>query len=366
MARTYWRAETGLFLGIWLVLMILGRSSLFRDPGIFWHTVVGQRILSSGTMIRTDPFSFTFAGEPWFSRHWICECAMALVHQMGGLDGLLLATVTVLAGLYTWVAHRLIRAGIHWMLAVLITALAIAASSFHFHPRPHLATIVLLGWTFARLCDFEAGRIPFRKLFWLVPLFVVWTNAHDGVLGGIATLALTVLGWGLVGLIGHKGPLASGRLFLSAVGLVVACGLTVFVNPFGAELLRAWFSLLGSPVLPRLIDEHGPLLARPNGVIVLPFAVFYVAAFVGILPRRPRVTWFIPLVWLLLAFTRIRHAPCSRSRPSSPSATCSRRSAGPRGCPVTGATSSPSEHPARSRAGGGRIPGRRSCRSSWC
>ena len=150
------------------------------------------------------------------------------------------------------------------MLAVLITVVTMAASSFHFHPRPHLATIMLLGWTFARLCDFEAGRIPFRKLFWLVPLFVVWTNAHDGVLGGIATLALTVLGWGLVGLIGHEGPLASGRQFFSAVGLVVACGLTVFVNPFGAELLRAWFSLLGSPVLPRLIDEHGPLLAQPR------------------------------------------------------------------------------------------------------
>src|SRR5205814_70247 len=48
---------------------------------------------------------------------------------------------------------------------------------------------------FARLCDFEAGRTSLRSLFWLVPLFAVWTNVHGGVLGGMGTLGLTVCGW---------------------------------------------------------------------------------------------------------------------------------------------------------------------------
>ena len=85
---------------------------------------------------------------------------MALIHRIAGLDGLLLATVTILAGLYAWVAHRLIRTGIHVLLTALVVTLAMAASSFHFHPRPHLTSIVLLGWTFARLCDFEAVASP--------------------------------------------------------------------------------------------------------------------------------------------------------------------------------------------------------------
>jgi hypothetical protein len=72
-----------------------------------------------------------------------------------------------------------------------------AASSYHFHPRPHLVTIVLVGWTFARLCDFEAGRIPLGSLYWLVPVFVLWTNMHGGVLGGVGMVAVTVAGWGL-------------------------------------------------------------------------------------------------------------------------------------------------------------------------
>lgn len=305
----FWRAETGIFLSLWLGLMVLGRSQLFRDPGTLWHVVVGQRILSSGHFVTTDPFSYTHAGRPWIARQWLAECAMALVHQVSQLDGLLLATATLLAGLYTWAAHRLIRAGIHWVLALLFVALALGASTFHFHPRPHLATLVLLGWTFALLCDFEAGRIPLARLFWLIPLFLVWANAHDGVLGGIATLGLTVVGWGLARALGAEGPIAGTRQLLSLAVLVVLCGLTIVVNPYGLEAPRAWLALVGSPVLPRLIDEHGPLLARSTGPMILPMAVVYVVILLGVLPRRPRVTWLIPLVWLGLAFTRIRHGP---------------------------------------------------------
>ena len=78
--RKFWRAETGLFLGIWLFLMVAGRSRLFRDPGTFWHTVMGQRMLSSRHLIHTDPFSFTFGGSSWVPYEWLAEITMALAH----------------------------------------------------------------------------------------------------------------------------------------------------------------------------------------------------------------------------------------------------------------------------------------------
>ena len=43
--RRFWRAETGFYIGIWLFFTVMGRSRLFRDPGTFWHTVAGRRIL---------------------------------------------------------------------------------------------------------------------------------------------------------------------------------------------------------------------------------------------------------------------------------------------------------------------------------
>ena len=52
--KKFWRQEVGIFLVIWLMLMIGGRSRFFRDPGTFWHTVVGRQMLSSHQLIYQD------------------------------------------------------------------------------------------------------------------------------------------------------------------------------------------------------------------------------------------------------------------------------------------------------------------------
>jgi hypothetical protein len=91
--------------------------------------------------------------------------------------------------------------------------------------------------------------------------------------------------------------------------LVLACGLTAFINPYGVELPRLWFALMNSKVLPEFI-EHRPMLhAGKSALAVLTFAAVYLGAFLGTLPRWPRVTWLIPFVWFALAWTRIRHGP---------------------------------------------------------
>ena len=331
--RPWLRAETVIFLLIWLLLMAVGSSRFFRDPGTFWHTVVGERILSTGQFIRTDPFSCTFQGQPWIARHWLVECSMALLHRLSGLDGLLLGTVTLLAVLYTWVAHRLVRAGMHGLLACFFVLLAMVASEYHFHPRPHLVTIALLGWTFARLCDFEAGRIPLRGLLWLPPVFLVWVNAHDGMLGGLGTLVVVVLGWMVFALIGWNAPkrkdegermkdesdssfpvhpssfILHPSSFLYLAGIVAACALTMLINPFGLDVPRTWIALLRSPVLPQVMAEHRSLLSSSVGWTVLLFGGVYLSCLLGSFPCRPRVVWLFPLVWFILAWTRIRHGP---------------------------------------------------------
>lgn len=308
-APRFWSAETSFFVLVWLLLMVGGRSRFFRDPGTLWHPVVGQQILESGHFPTTDSFSFTRQGAPWIARQWLGDCTLELAHRAAGLDGLLLLSATVLACFYAWIGHRLLRAGFHWLLALLLMLLAMLASSYHFHPRPHLATIVLLGWTFARLCDYDAGRISIPGLLWLIPAFVVWTNIHDGVVGGMATVALAVIGWSLWRWIGLGGPVASGRTIAALALLTIACMLTAVINPYGMDLPRTWLALLRSPALPQIIIEHAPLLTRPAGATVLAFAAVYLFVLLGVRPLRWRATWLLPLAWFVLACSRIRHGP---------------------------------------------------------
>jgi hypothetical protein len=310
MTGKYWRAEVGLFLILWLLGLWAG-PDFIKDPGVFWHTVVGQRILDSGELPDRDPFSCTFGGREWISsQFWLPEIGMAMLHRIGGFDALVLATVTILAALYAWVAYRIIQAGSHWAIAVLIVILTVLASAYHFHPRPHLATFVLLGWTYARLQDYEAGRIPLRGLFWLVPAFILWTNLHGGMLGGWATVVLAVGGWCLWRLLRRDSPVAGWRHAAVLFALLCLLALTALVNPAGWRVPATWVYLSGSEVLPAYIDEHKPLdpLAPGERQVLLLFAV-YLVGLLGTWPRWPRVTWLLPLVWFVLALSRVRHGP---------------------------------------------------------
>jgi len=308
--KKYWRAETGIFLAIWLVLLIGGRSRLFRDPGTFWHTVVGEKLLATHHFDNTDSFTWSFGGQPWIPHQWLGECTMAALHAVAGLDSLLLATATLLAALLTWCAARLMRSGVHWSLALMFMILGFGASASHLHVRPHLVTIALLACTVGLLIDVEGGRVRAIRLAWLVPLFLIWTNVHGGMLGGLATVGFVFGWWSLGWLLGKQSPVTSARQVVWLAGLLLACGLTAFANPYGAEVPRTWLAILDSPILPSIITEHRPLeMSDTDGMLVLLLAAVYFTALACLKPQWPRATWLVPLLWLAQAFLRIRHAP---------------------------------------------------------
>lgn len=288
------------FLALTAGLLAAGREHLFRDPGTFWHVRVGELVLDTGRLVTTDPYSIPFAGTPWVPHGWLAEVGMAALHRAAGLDGLLLATAALISGAYTIPFARLVRAGLHWSVAGCLVGLAVAASASHFHARPHAVTLLFFAVTFAALLDFDAGRIRFRGLLWLVPLFAVWANVHGGVLAGYGTVGLTVAGW----LVFRGGP---DRLRL--VGWAALLGLTALATPYGLDMPRAWVAIMRMPELPRLIEEHAPV--DPSDPGTWPFfalAAIHVFVLAG-LRERPRVTWLLPVVWFALGCDRVRNAP---------------------------------------------------------
>ncbi len=298
-----------LFLGFWLLLLAGGRSSFFRDPGTFWHTRVGERILTDG-FFDADPYTFTFAGKHWIPHQWLGEVTMAVVHKAAGLDGLLVVSTGLLAALFAWLAVRLARTGVHPVAALAVVGLALAASSSHFHIRPHLATIVGMAVTAAAVTDVEAGRMGLRRLWWLVPVYLVWSNVHGGALGGLATMGLAGAGWVVFRVLRRPSPVrgVADVAELAAVGL--ACGLTAFVTPYGADIPRTWLEIMHAPRLPEIIREHARTdPADPTAWPVFGLAAVYLFMLAGARPRDWRVSWLLPLFWLFQAYARVRHAP---------------------------------------------------------
>ena len=303
--------EVGLFLILWLTLLAVGRTQMFGDPGTYWHVRVGQTILTDGQFFRHDPYTFTFHGKHWIPQQWAGECAMALADRLNGLDSLLLGAATLLAGFYAWLGGRLIRAGLHPLPACLLLALCLGASSFHFHIRPNLASIVFFGLTVALLIDCE--RQPSERWRWLwllLPGFVVWANVHGGVLAGIATLGLVAVGWLMGWVVAQRGPLTSWAGAAGLLALLVGCLLSPLVNPFGLDMLDTWQRIMTSKALPELILEHRPMeLTSFEGLVAVGLFAVYLVVLAGIKPRQWRVVWLVPAVWFVLSLERVRYAP---------------------------------------------------------
>ena len=296
-----------LFVLFWLTLLSVG-SRFLQDPGMFWHTVVGDKILSEGFVDR-DPFTFTRAGDPWVPYQWLGEVAMAAVHRVGGLDSLLVCATAIVAALFSWLAAKFIRTGLHPIFAVGVTLLAIAAASSHFHVRPHLLTMVAMAITMRAILAYEAGAIGLRPLAWLIPLYWVWTNVHGGMLGGLTTLGLAFAGWLAWRALGWDSPVRTVRTVIGLSAIGIACGITAFLTPYGDGVFRTWMYIYsGMPRLPEIIVEHSRLnFADPQAWPMLAFGVLYLAMLAGTLPNKPRVAWLIPIFWLIQACLRVRH-----------------------------------------------------------
>ena len=310
MWRSVLRPEVGFFLLVWLGLQTHFRERAFNDPGALWHVKVGERILDSGFMER-DPFTYTFAEHVWIPQQWGGELAMACAHRGGGFDTMLLGLCAMVAGLFTWIFSRAVRNGMHPALAAVVVGGAVVVSGFHFYARPHMITIVGMGLTLAWIVDTERGRCSPWRLFALIPLYAVWTNIHGGVLGGVFTLGLAVAGWGVMWVSKRADtPITSCRTFALFSGIVAACALTPFINPFGMEMLHTWKRIIGSSAMKEFVSEHQPLsLDNTAGQVIAGFGCFYLFLLLGTLPKWPRVSWILPLVWFGLTLQGIRQGP---------------------------------------------------------
>ena len=210
-------------------------SQLFRDSDTGWHIRNGESILDTGTLARSDPYSFSKPGAPWVAWEWGADALMALAHRAGGFYGLtVLFSLTIVA--VTWLACRLhFLAGGDFLLTALFAIPMVTTSSLHWLARPHV-----FGWVFLVCAVLYAERAPLR-FGWRQAAGValgsaLWANLHGSFFLGAAIAALYAFGHWLRPLIWdvdtHADRMRARWYGLAALAALAGSGL----NPYGFSL----------------------------------------------------------------------------------------------------------------------------------
>ena len=148
------------------------------QPDTWTHLRTGREIWTTGALITTERFSFTSAGVPWHNHEWLSQLIFFGAYSLGGpvLLSLLTAGCAFAAVLMTW---RTMRGGFESKLLLLALLVILLPSGWA--PRPQALSLLLF---------VVALQLAIRdRLEWLVPMMIVWANAHGVVVFG-ALIAL--------------------------------------------------------------------------------------------------------------------------------------------------------------------------------
>jgi hypothetical protein len=233
------------------LFLFQGYQKLFRDSDTGWHIRTGEAILQTGRLPRTDPYSFTREGSPWFAWEWAADAAMGAVHRAGGLGGVaLFYGVAIAAGAWLWFRLHWAMGG-NFLLACAMAPLMLSTCNIHWLARPHV-----IGWLFLLAAvwyaERPAGRSGWRGLAAVAVFTALWANFHASFFLAPLLALIYAAGAAVRRALWIDEPAPRAAWYLRAAAVSALAGLA---NPYGWGLYVHVFDYLRNSELLGRIGE---------------------------------------------------------------------------------------------------------------
>lgn len=267
-------------------------SALLGDADTGWHIRNGEIILATHSVPRTDSFSYTRAGQPWYSWEWLYDAIVGAIHHVSGLNGIVLFSAVIIACTFALLFHFLLRRSGNFLMAAALALLAAASAQIHMLARPHIFSWLLTLLWVEVLYRFDEGKRS--ALLCLPPLMLLWVNIHGGFILGLVLLAMLGCSriWGYI-----SAPNRALRRQMSELALTFAVCLAVtFVTPYGYKLHVHVYQYLSNDFLMNTINEFMSPNFHAAGYGY--FECFILICVFGVMLARDRITVFDLLVVL--------------------------------------------------------------------
>ncbi len=235
---------------LWMALAVVlpAVASLLASMStvdLAYQVRAGDLMLQSGQVLRSDPFTFSAAGDPWLNQQWLAQVLLALKFEAAGWAGLALVRATSIAAIMAGVLVACRLAGAGPRLAALLAVATFVVGAPALSLRPQLLGLVLLAWAIVAIM----ARDRSRWTPWLIPVMTVaWANVH-----GTFVLAPVLVGIAWLDDATARRP--GAHRLLGVLGLTLAATL---LSPWGIEVWRYVLALPVDPAIRDFVSEWRP------------------------------------------------------------------------------------------------------------
>jgi hypothetical protein len=236
------------------LLGLLGRDIL-QDT---WLALLAGRDIAEHGIPHRESLTVLAHGRHWIDQQWLAQLAMYELDRAGGvvLVGFV-NTVLVVAGLLGAIlAARRLGASANSIVRVLplvVWTIAVTAS-VRTQPWAYPLFSALL-WLLA-----SDARQPSARIWWCLPLLVLWGNVHGSAslgAGLVVLRGLTIL-WER-----RSGLRREPRAWARPVGLMAGAPLCLLANPYGLAIVHYYRATLFNGTFRNLVPEWGPVTGSP-------------------------------------------------------------------------------------------------------
>jgi hypothetical protein len=273
-----------------LVLIARLTSQISQDS---WLELVAGREIARHGIPAHDALTQWTLGKRWIDQQWLAQLLSYWIYRVGGLAllGLVhVASITSAVGLAVRAAGRFgARARTKaWLLVAAAGPIMFTVPNVRTQSFVYPLFVVVLALLVAH------ARTPSPRVFFVLPLLVLWANLHGSV---AVAAALTIL---CAVCSARRSPLRSLLLALGAAS-------APFATPWGFAIIGYYHDTLLNPVFKQVVTEWQPTTLQ---LITVPLYVA-AAAMVWIVAQQWRkMSWFeisASLALVALSMTAIRN-----------------------------------------------------------
>lgn len=274
----------------------------------YWHLEAGEFLANFRAIPSGDPFSFTFAGEPWVLHEWLFEIGLYRLYTLAGHYGVKLAIAAVMSLALFTLYRAAVAVSSSRSYSIVITAVTLLIYFEFALPRPQVVTYlffavylyILLGY------KFRTHRV---RLYWLPLIMVLWVNMHAGYLIGIVLLALFILTEVAERLLERENGDELPPALKPLLQTLALCLVASLLNPYTYNQWLYPFQVMSLTATDSITEWKSPDFHKPlfKGYLLYLIGFFFLQNYTA---RRASLGGLlVPFSFITMSIVSVRHVP---------------------------------------------------------